>query len=110
MSREREQRLRRLGLVYRSSPARWFQLTQGRLFVSVDRFEESLRELAARDLCGARSSTFRLRNGTLALLTEAEDRRLIILRRAGLELLLLTSPEASSATRLRALANALSRS
>ena len=110
VSREREQRLRRLGLVYRSSPARWFQLTQGRLFVSVDRFDESLRELAARDLCGARSSTFRLRNGTLALLTEAEDRRLIILRRAGLELMLLTSPEASSATRLRALANALSRS
>jgi hypothetical protein len=110
VSREREQRLRRLGLVYRSSPARWFQLTQGRLTLSVARFEESLRELADRDLCGARSSTFRLHNGTLALLTEADDRRLVVLQHKGLELMLFTSPEGSSATRLRALANALSRS
>lgn len=109
VSRERELRLRRLGLAYRSSPSRWFQLTQGRLFVSVARFEQSLRELAARDLCGARSSTFRLRNGTLALLTEAADRRLVVFRHQGLELMLLTAPEAGSAVRLRALANALSR-
>ena len=110
VSREREARLQRLGLVYRSGRAHWFRLTQGRLFVSVARFEQSLRELAARDLCGARSSTFRLRNGTLALLTEAEDRRLVVFRHEGLELLLLTSPEAASAARLRALANDLSAS
>lgn len=72
------------------------------------RFEQSLRELAARDLCGARSSTFRLRDGTLALLTEAAGRRLVVFRHQGLELMLLTAPEAGSATRLRALANALS--
>jgi hypothetical protein len=102
--------LRRLGLAYRSSPANWFHLTQGRLLVSVGRFEQSLQELAARDLCGARSSTFRLRDGTLALLTEAKDRRLVVFRHAQLELMLLTSPGASSATRLRALANALSAS
>ena len=108
VSGEREARLRRLGLAYRSGPTRWFQLTQGRLFVSVARFEQSLRELAARDLCGARSSTFRLRNGTLALLTEAMDRRLVVFRHRGLELMLLTAPEAGSAARLRALANSLS--
>lgn len=110
VSREPEARLRRLGLAYRSGPSRWFQVTQGRLFVPIARFEQSLRELAARDLCGARSSTFRLRDGTLALLTEATDRRLVVFRHQGLELLLLSSPEAYSAARLRALANALSRS
>ena len=108
VSRERETRLRRLGLAYRSGPSRWFQLTQGRLFVSVARFEQSLRELAARDPCGARSSTFRLRDGTLALLTEATDRRLVVFRHRGLELMLLTAPEAGSAARLRALSNSLS--
>lgn len=108
VSREREVRLRRLGLAYRNGPSRWFQLTQGRMFVSVARFEQSLRELAARDLCGARSSTFRLRDGTLALLTEAPDRRLVVFRHQGLELLLSSSREAGSAARLRALANALS--
>lgn len=109
VSREREARVRRLGLAYRSGPSNWFQLTQGRLFVSVARFEQSLRERAARDLCGARSSTFRLRDGTLALLTEATDRRLILFRYHRLELMLLTAPAAGSTAQLRALANALGR-
>ena len=107
VSREREARLRRLGLAYRSSTSRWFHVTQGRLYVSAARFEESLREQAARDLCGARSTTFRLRNGTLALLTEAKDRRLIVFRHHEVELMLLTSPDGGSASRLRALANSL---
>lgn len=107
VSRERQQRLRRLGLTYRGSPSRWFQLTQGRMLVSVARFDESLRELAVRDLCGARSSTLRLRNGTLALQTEAKDRRLIVFQHQGLELMLLTAHGASSEGRLRALANVL---
>ena len=108
VSREGEVRLRRLGLAYRSSPSRWFHLTQGRLLVPVARFEQSLRELAARDACGARSSILLLRNGTLALLTEAADRRLIVFRHDELELMLITSPQAGSAARLRALANSLS--
>ena len=110
VSREQEKRLRRLGLTYRSGPSRWYQLTQGRLFVSDAQFEKSLTVLAARDLCSSRSSTLRLRNGSLALLTEAKDRRLIVFRHGRLELMLLTAPNSGSAMRLRALANALSQS
>ena len=108
VSREREVRHRRLGLSYRRTADRWFLLTEGRVTSSRARFEAMVREMSARDECGD-ANTARLRNGSLALLLESRDRRVLRFRAAGIDILLLGSPTSASSSRLVAVANSLTK-
>lgn len=99
-------RHRRLGLSYRRTADKWFLVSQAPATSSRARFEATIRDMSARDECGD-ATVVRLQNGSLALLVEARDRRVLRLRTAGLDTLLLASPTSATATRLVAVANAL---
>jgi len=99
-------RHRRLGLSYRRASDKWFLITQAPASSSRARFEAIIRDMSARDECGD-ATLMRLQNGSLALLIEARDRRVLMLRTAGLDILLLSSPTSATASRLVAVANTL---
>ncbi len=106
VSRESELRQRRIGLSFRQSAVRWFILTEQRAASSKARFEASIREIGARNECRD-AANLRLRDGSLALLTNARDRRVLRFRTAGIDILLMASPRSASTERLVAVANAL---
>ena len=106
VSRDVELRHRQLGLAYRQSSEKWFLLTEQPSTSSRVRFDQFVRDMSARDECG-NATTVRLRNGSLALLVDSRDRRVLRFRTAGIDILLLASPSSASSLRLIALANAI---
>ena len=106
VSREAEVRQRRVGITYRRNLNSWVTLTQQRATTSRARFDQFIRALSARYECGE-ARTLRLRNGSLALLLSARDRRVLRFRSTEIDLMLLGSPTSASQERLLALANVL---
>jgi hypothetical protein len=107
VSREAERRHRRVGITYRRSASSWFTVTQERATTSRALFDSLIRDMSLRYECGGDATTLRLRDGSLALLVNARDRRVLRFRSNGIDLMLLASPTSASRERLVALANAL---
>lgn len=98
---------RRLTLVYRSATGHRYALSQSLAGDGRARFDALAREIADRDPCGSRASTFRLADGNIALLIEAQDRRVLNFRAGKLAMQLIGPPETFSRARAVALANDL---
>ncbi len=93
---------RRLVLVYRSAAGRRYALSQGVSWESRSAFAAFARDVANRDPCGSRAATLRLADGNIALLIEAQDRRVLNFKIGNVSIQLLG--ESMSFSRVRAIA------
>jgi hypothetical protein len=110
VTREARPAQRGLTLVYRSAGGHRIALSQSAASESRAVFDAFVRDVAERDPCGSRASTVRLTDGQIALLIEADDRRVLNFRSGNVALLLLGAPGDLSRDRAIALANLILKS
>lgn len=107
VSRESRSPQRSLSLTYRAADGRRYALSQGRAWDTREQYDSFIRDMARRDPCGVDASAHRLNDGSLALLIEASNRRVLNFRVGNVNLLLLGSPSSLSRAKAFSLANRL---